>query len=157
MSQELSLRANFARDTDRLALTAVRAIVVAASDPKVKLNVEGLSKATGLEPVVINEMLASPEYRNMLQDTCKSRIATLMQRSITVLEGLMESESDRTKLEAVGKATTLYAALNRDAVHIDTVGKASADELLKKLEAMQAIRRIKVEPEPPKDHGNPTE
>jgi len=89
-------------------------------------------------------MLASPEYRQLLQDTCKQRVQTLMQKGITVLDDLLGHEDPNVKLQAVSKMTTLYTALNKDSVHLDTAGKADAETLLKKLEALQAVRRIEV-------------
>jgi hypothetical protein len=63
---------------------------------------------------------------------------------ITVLDGLMSHEDPNVKLQAISKMTTLYTALNKDAVHLDTAGKADAETLMKKLEALNALRRVTV-------------
>lgn len=142
-----------ASEPDRNALLAVRAIVVAASDPKVKLTVNDLARATGLTPEVIYEMLRTKEYRELLQDTCKQRVATLIQKSITVLEDLLGSENDKTKMDAVSKITSLYTALNKDAGHQAAAGEKAAEDLLQYLDSLRRCETTTVATQPLEKNG----
>lgn len=138
---------------DRNAILAVRAIVVAASNPKVKLTITDLARATGLTPEVISEMLHTKEYRDLLQDTCKQRVGTLIQKSLTVLEDLLDSEHEKTKLDAVAKITSLYTALNKDAGHNAAAGEKAAEDLLKHLDSLRRCETTTLASQPLDKNG----
>jgi hypothetical protein len=135
------LKANYVRDPERQALTAVRAIVSASANPKVHLSVDGLAEATGLTPDVVEELLTSDAYKEMLIGTCKQRVAGCISKGITRLETILsESQDEELVLEAMRAVTTLYRTMNQDAAgHRQSQSRVDGEELIKNLVNMNRL------------------
>lgn len=143
-----------------MALTAVRAIVAATADPSVKFSIPGLMQATGLSEEAIEELLCSPQYREMIVSNAKTRIAGVLQKGITRLEAYvsdLNAEPD-VVLEAVRSATTLYRTMNQvNAGHQQTQSRKDAETLLKELTAMGALKQAEFSVPPPKEPSEPSQ
>lgn len=142
-TESFPLRANRVDDHRRRVLTAVRAIVVAASKPEVHLSVPALAAATNMTEDVVEELLRSDEYLKMVEDTAKQRIATVLQKAITKIEKLVDDGDADTALEAVRAATTMYRTLNQaNAGHRQAQSRADIDLIFKDLESMGQLRTV---------------
>lgn len=150
-TESFALRAHNVDDHRRRVLTAVRAIVVAASKPEVHLSVPALADATGMSEQVIEELLRSEEYLQVLDETAKHRVATVLQKAITKLEDLVDNDDAKTALEAIRGATTLYRTLNQvNAGQRQAQSRADIDLIFKDLEMMGQLKQgqVKVVPNP---------
>lgn len=137
------LRSSGVSDHKRLALTAVRAIVAASKDPEVKLSVSSLAVATGLTEPVVREFLVSDEYESMLVDECRRDVAGVLSIGVQRLRKMVDHPDDRIALKAIHEAAGVYRALSSDSKgHIGAQGEADCEALMKRLEDMNALRRV---------------
>lgn len=138
------LRAHYIPDEQRHAVTAARVLVAASIDPKVRLSVPDLAKATGLSEDAVAELLRSDTYKELLIGTCKQRIAGVLGKSINVLDRAIGNEDAKmdTRLEAIRCATTMYRTLNQvNEGHTQAQSLAAVDQLMKHMDAV-AMNRL---------------
>ena len=127
-------------------LIAVRMIVAAAASPGVELSVSSLARACVLPEWVVEHVLHSPRFAELLGASSRNHVATLLTRVLARLEEVLERGTPNQALRAIQALINLSRTLELGAaVHQDLVGKAAPAKLLQELESRRTGRNIEDE------------
>ena len=123
-------------------LIAVRAIVAATTRPEIGLDVESLANATALDPGVVQRILQSEEFRDLVRQEGQARVATILNRGLTRMEQLVSEGAPSIAINAFRVVVGAYRALTDDRIaqHASDQSAANLEQMFAKLDAMQKIR-----------------
>ena len=143
---DLELEASGVLATTATAIKAARLVVAVTTRKHGPLSVKAIAKETGFSEWQVMTLLESPEYAELVQTTLRSHCGALIGQGLAYIPEILEKGSHDQRLRALGTVVTAYRSLAGEAAGLHSEGHSDkdADELLKKLDGLNRIKKIKV-------------
>jgi len=143
---DFALRADGVPDQRRLELVAARAIVAVTTRPDVPMTAEAIAEAAGLSTVVVVEMLASPEFRDLISTEIRARVSGIINQGLTMLGQVIgdPTKAPTVRIAAHQAAVRTYEVMAKAAPQHNALdAESNAEQFIKSLQA-SSLSRLKV-------------